>query len=88
MQNCIIEKCTPSALMKTVAEHNKAFIVSPKAFEVLNKLLKWDEENVTSDVQIFCQHFSRESSSYRFELREPTIYCPIQWHPAMMKCLL
>ena len=49
-----------------VAEHNKAFIVSPKVFEVLNKLLKSDEENATGDVQIFCQLFSGESLSYRF----------------------
>ena len=35
-QNCIIEKCTSSALVKTVAEHKKAFIVSPEVFEVLN----------------------------------------------------
>ena len=66
MQNCIIEKCTSSALVKTVAEHNKAFIVSPKVFEVLNKLLKSDEDNATGDVQILCQLFSGESSSYRF----------------------
>ena len=42
-QNCIIEKCTSSALVKTVAEHKKAFIISPEVFEVLNKLLKSDE---------------------------------------------
>lgn len=66
MQNCIIEKCTSSALVKTVAEHNKAFIVSPEVFEVLNKLLKSDEDNATGDVQILCQLFSGESSSYRF----------------------
>ena len=67
MQNCIIEKCTSSALVKTVAEHNKAFIVSPEV-EVLNKLLKLDEENTTGDVQILCQLFSGESSSYRFAM--------------------
>ena len=66
MQNCIIEKCTSSALVKILAEHNKAFIISPEVFEVLNKLLKLDEENATGDVQILCQLFSGESSSYRF----------------------
>ena len=49
MQNCIIEKCTSSALVKTVAEHNKTFIVSPEVFEVLNKLLTSDEDNTTGD---------------------------------------
>lgn len=29
LTNTIIEKCTSSALVKTVAEHKKAFIVSP-----------------------------------------------------------
>ena len=43
MQNRITEKCTSTALVK-IAEHNKAFIVSPEAFEVFNKLLKWDEK--------------------------------------------
>jgi len=52
--------------VKTVAEHKKAFIVSPKVFEVLNKLLKSDEDNTTGDVQILCQLFSGESSSHRF----------------------
>jgi len=37
LPNTIIEKCTSSALVKTVSEHKKAFVVSPKVFEVLNK---------------------------------------------------
>ena len=66
LTNTIIEKCTSSALVKTVAEHKKAFIVSLEVFEVLNKLLKSDEDNATGDVQILCELFSRESSSYHY----------------------
>ena len=32
-QNCIIEKCTSLALVKMVAEHNKALTASPEVFE-------------------------------------------------------
>lgn len=66
LPNTIIEKCTSSALVKTVAEHKKAFVVSPEVFDVVNKLLKSDEDNATGDVQILCELFSGESSSYRY----------------------
>ena len=66
LSNTIFEKCTSSTLVKTVAEHKKAFVVSPKVFEVLNKLLKSDEDNTTGDVPILCDLFSGESSSYRY----------------------
>ena len=64
--NTIIEKCTSSALVKSIADNKKAFIVSAEVFEVLNKLLKSDEDNATGDVQVLCELFSGESSSYRF----------------------
>ena len=64
--NTIIEKCTSSALVKSIADNKKAFIVSPEVFEVLNKLLKSDEDNATGDIQVLCELFSGESSSYRF----------------------
>jgi len=50
LPNTIIEKCTSAALVKTVAD-NEAFVVSPELFEVINKLLKSDEDNATGDVQ-------------------------------------
>lgn len=65
-KNYIIEKCTSSGLVKTVADNKKAYIVSPEVFEVLNKLLKSEEKNATGDVQVLCQLFSGKSSSYRF----------------------
>ena len=64
--NTIIEKCTSSALVKSIADDKKAFIVSPEVFEVLNKLPKSDEDNATGDVQVLCELFSGKSSSYRF----------------------
>ena len=42
LANTIIEKCTSAALVKTVANKEKAFVVSPELFEVINKLLKSD----------------------------------------------
>ena len=66
LANTIIEKCTSAALVKTVADNEKAFVVSPELFEVLNKLLKSDEENATGDVQTLCELFSGEKSSYRY----------------------
>ena len=64
--NTIIEKCTSSALVKSIADNKKAFIVSLEVFEVLNKLLKSDEDNATGDVQVLCELFPGESSSYCF----------------------
>ena len=66
LQNTIIEKCTSAALVKTVADNEKAFVVSPELFEVLNKLLKSDEDSATGDAQTLCELFSGESSSYRY----------------------
>ena len=66
LPSTIIEKCTSSALVKTVSGHKKAFVASPEVFEVLNKLLKSDKDNATGDVQILCELFSGESSSYRY----------------------
>jgi hypothetical protein len=66
LENCIIEKCTSSALVKTIAKVGKGFIISPEVYEVINKLLKSDEENATGDTQVLCELFSGERSSYRF----------------------
>lgn len=66
LSNGIIEKCTSSALVKTVADLKKAYVLSPEVYDVLNKLLKSDEENATGDVQILCELFSGESTSYRY----------------------
>ena len=41
-------------------------VVSPELNDVLNKLLRNDEENGSGDVQMLCELFSGERTSYRF----------------------
>ena len=40
--------------------------VSPEVFDLLNKLLKSDDENATGDAQLLCELFSGERVSYRY----------------------
>ena len=42
------------------------YLVSPEVFDVLNKILKNDEENGCGEVQMMCELFSGERTSYRF----------------------
>ena len=62
----VIQKCTSSGLIKTVADNNRGFLLSAEIYDVLFKLLKSDEENATGDVQALCQLFSGEEASYRY----------------------
>ena len=62
----MIQKCTSSGLVKTVAEQEKGFLLSAEIYDILYKLLKSDEENATGDVQVLCQMFSGEEASYRY----------------------
>ena len=66
--NFLIELCTssPSSLIKTLAEQIKGIVLSPEVFDVLNKILKNDEENRSGEVQMLCELFSGERTSYRF----------------------
>ena len=57
---------TSSGLVKTISKQGKAFVVSPELFDILNKLLKNDEDNATGDVQLLCKLWSGESASYHF----------------------
>ena len=78
---CVIQKCTSSSLVKTVAEQEKGFLLSTEIYDILYKLLKSDEENATGDVQVLCQMFSGEEASYRYatervrEIRSNTPFC-------------
>lgn len=78
---CVIQKCTSSGLVKTVAEQEKGFLLSAEIYDILYKLLKSDEENATGDVQVLCQMFSGEEASYRYatervrEIRSNTPFC-------------
>lgn len=39
-------------------------MLSPEVFDVLNKLMKSDEENATGDIQLLCKLFSGERCAY------------------------
>jgi hypothetical protein len=47
-------------LVKHIATKESAFLVSPEIFDVLNKLLKNDDENGSSDAMLLCKLFSGE----------------------------
>ena len=73
--NFLIELCTssPSSLIKTLAEQIKGIVLSPEVFDVLNKILKNDEENRSGEVQMLCELFSGERTSYRFQVNIPFV---------------
>jgi len=62
----VMQKCTSSGLIKTIADNKKGFLLFGEIYDVLFKLLKSDEENATGDVQVLCQLFSGEEASYRY----------------------
>lgn len=64
--NFVIERCTSSALVKVLAEEKKGMVLSPELFDVLNKMLKNDEEHGSGEVQMLCELFSGERTSYRY----------------------
>ena len=64
--NFLLDQATSSGLAKTVADNGKGFVVSPEVFDLLNKLLKSDDENATGDAQLLCELFSGEHVSYRY----------------------
>jgi hypothetical protein len=64
--NFVIERCTSSAMVKVLAEEKKAMVLSPELFDVVNKMLKNDEEHGSGEVQMLCELFSGERTSYRF----------------------
>lgn len=64
--NFVIERCTSAALVKVLSEENKAMVLSPELYDVLNKMLKNDEENGSGEVQMLCELFSGERTSFRY----------------------
>ena len=77
----VINKCTSSGLVKTIAANEKGYLLSAEIYDVLFNLLKSDEENATGDVQVLSQLFSGEQTSYRYatessrEIAENTPFC-------------
>ena len=66
MADALVSKSTSAGLVKFLASNHKGFMLSPEIFDVLNKLLKSDEDNASGDVQLLCKLFSGEKSTYRF----------------------
>ena len=62
----LVSATTTSGLVKTISKQGKAFAASPELFDILNKLLKNDEDNATGDVQFLRKLWSGESASYHF----------------------
>ena len=49
-----------------LSTNQKGYLLSPEIYDVLFKLLKSDEEKATGDVQVLCQLFSGEATSYTY----------------------
>ncbi|XP_031574350.1 uncharacterized protein LOC116308118 [Actinia tenebrosa] len=62
----LISTTTSSGLVKTLSKQGRALLASPELFDVLNKLLKNDEDNASGNVQLLCKLWSGEGSSYHF----------------------
>lgn len=66
MGSFLLERCTSPAMIKCISEQKKVFIGSPEIYDFLNKLLKNDEEHASGEVQLLCELFSGERTSYRY----------------------
>ena len=73
LNDYIISKSTSSGFVKRLRTKNKAMILSPEVFDIINKLLKSDEDNATGDIQLLCKLFSGERSSYHYTTEESRI---------------
>ena len=73
LTSSVISKTTSSGLVKLLAIQNRGIIVSPELCDILNKLLKSDEDNATGDIQLLCKLFSGERCSYRYSTEESRV---------------
>ena len=48
----LIERATSSVLLKQIAESRKAYVVTSEIYDVLNKLLKSDDDTTSGDIQL------------------------------------
>jgi hypothetical protein len=62
----LLDRTTSSGLVKHLSTQESAFIVSPEIYDVLNKLLKNDEDNASGDAMLLCKLFSGEPCSYNY----------------------
>lgn len=59
--------------MKLLATQKRGFMLLTEVFDVLNKLVKSDEDNATGDVQLLCKLFSGERCSYHYSTEESRV---------------
>ena len=64
--NFLLERCTMSALLKCISEQKRGVVVSPEVYDVLNKMMKNEEENGSGVVEMLCELLSGERSSYKY----------------------
>ena len=60
VNGCLLDRTTSSGLVKHLSKNGTAFIVSSEVSDVLNKLLKSDEETCSGDTMGLCKLFSGE----------------------------
>ena len=65
----LLERCTTSALLKCISEQKRGVVVSPEVYDVLNKMMKNEEENGSGEVKC-CVNCSRVSDRPTNMLRE------------------
>ena len=65
-KGCLLDRTTSSGLVKHLAKNGTGFIVSPEVSDVLNKLLKSDEETCSGDTMLLCKLFSGERMSFHY----------------------
>lgn len=66
----LIDRTTSSGLVKQLATKQSGYLVSPEVFDVLNKLLKNDEDNASGDAMLLCKLFSGEPTSYSYSTEQ------------------
>ena len=65
-KGCLLDRTTSSGLIKHLSKNGTAFIVSSEVSDVLNKLLKSDEETCSGDIMVLCKLFSGERISFHY----------------------
>ena len=73
LEQYIISKTTSSGLVKSLSTRKNGLILSPEVFDVLNKLMKSDEENATGDIQLLCKLFSGEKCNYQYSTEQTRV---------------
>ena len=63
----LIKKISSSSgITKMLNETKSGYLISSEIYDVINKLLKSDEENGTGDSQLLCELFSGEMVTYKY----------------------